>query len=635
MDARTQLQLIELNKAEGFDLKLDSTQTPIVIANGKTFPLMHPYSIQLMLYRDETDPELKFQAMKRVHHMLWPQYVGTWHSWTEDRFRAHCEGYKQIILASGASSGKSVDAALIAFIFYLSDPMHNACVIASTTLESLESRIWGYITKYMKNVALPIAAKLLTSKPPKIIYPGQVDKIHGMFAVANKQGEDDQAISNLIGRHPDKRILVVLDEATDMNAAITRALPNLEKGVDFSQVIAIGNSKSRHDLHGALATPKNGWDSIDWKRDDVWETTHANSVCLYFNPYKSPAITDPDPEKRKALSRFLITEEGIEHAKHEYNEESDAFWRFCLGFWKPGTLESTILSEQFLREGDITSRAEWSGFHPLEVVAGLDPAFQVGGTGCVLRLGLLGHLVDGSVALDFRESELLFYINIQSDSKKSGERQIAEKVLEILQYHGCPLRNLALDATGVGRALGELMAYLYYEMTGDNEQPMRVVSVRPKKSDVQNPEVDPHIIVLSPSDIWLAFRNYLPHKQIKGLDSVTSQQLTNRLVIAKNGKLILESKSEFIARMSAIHPSLARSPDEADGMMLALTIARLRRGFAPGKKIDTDQANIKFALQTYRSLQQSAQAPSRARPPMIAGFAKSLEDSLPTKRQRE
>ncbi len=593
---------------------------PSVIAYGKEFPLLHPYQIFLRLYRDEVDPEMKYYFMKRVHDFLWPQYLVTWNEWTERRFKAHCGAYRQVVLAGGASVGKSLDVAKIALIFWLSDPAHNTCIIASTTLESLESRIWGYVMKLSTSMALPVPLKILRSKPPKVTYPGQMDRIHGMFAVAIRQGEDETVLSTIIGRHPDKGLLIVLDEATDMNPALTKAFPNLEQGTEFFQIWAIGNSASKNDLHGALATPRKGWDAIDPMRDDLWETVHKQGICLYFNPYKSPAILERDIEKKIELSKFLITAEGIKEKEATYGKTSSSFARFVLGFWSGEHFGDTSFSDSFLTEHQVGNFAEWSGFYPLEVVAGLDPEFQIGGTGCLLRLAVWGQTTSGMMCLDYRKDELLFRIQIRVDVNKSSERQIAEQVCVILRKYNCPISNLAIDATGVGRALGELITLV----SGNQGNPYRIVSVRPS---LKKGVTDPYILVIDPGDMWLAFRNLIQHNQIRGVDSITLQQLVNRRIEFKGSKMILESKRAYRDRMSAINPKLAHSPDESDAMMLATQAAILRYGFAPGMRKELINSGVSdfwtqkmYVVERERQEQQELVALGPSRPLLLPNF---------------
>lgn len=528
-------------------------------------------------------------------------------------------------MAGGAGCGKSVSAAKIALIFWLSDPRHNTCIVASTTIDSLESRIWGYVAKFISASQVELPILYMKSKPPKITHKDAIDKIHGMFAVAIRQGEDNNVLSTLIGRHPDKGIMVVLDEATDMHPAIVKALPNLEQGVEFFQLWAIGNSHSKHDLHGAISTPKVGWDNIDWKRDDMWETVHKNSICLYFNPYKSPAITDPDPERRIRLGKFLITKEGIADKVKVYGEESDAFARFVLGFWRGQASENVVLSEQFVNERKLWQKAEFSGTRSMTMVAGLDPAFQKGGVGCVLRFAVLGQHTNGKIVLDYRGEELLFRVNINPKSHKSSELQIAEYVAQKLREFNCPLNRLAIDCSGIGRALGELIRVV----VGGQSQPIRIVSTNAATTKMRKKESD--IITTSPSVMWLEFRKFIENDQIFGLDTVTIQQLGNRIITLKGNSLQLEPKSDFINRMAAINPKLATSPDEADSAILAAHSAVISLGFYPGQSLDILLHNSDYRASMAMKLVEGPTSEPQNLPPrprLEADFLSPLE-SLP------
>src|SRR5699024_6265853 len=45
----------------------------------------HPAWLHLEIYAKHTDPNVKYQHMKRAHDILWPQEI--WHEWTERRFK--------------------------------------------------------------------------------------------------------------------------------------------------------------------------------------------------------------------------------------------------------------------------------------------------------------------------------------------------------------------------------------------------------------------------------------------------------------------------------------------------------------------------------------------------------------------
>lgn len=739
--------IVDLVAKEGWHLTKDkTTNTPLIEAEGETYPFCHPVLIHLKKYRLEQNPELKYQHMKAAHDYLWPDTV--WHYWTERRFKTHCEDWKLVTWAGGAATGKaqplnalirtpsgwttmgelkegsiicdteggaqyvqkihpqgiqdiykvetndggvaectldhlwvvkddsvvigqtwktlslkqilntlhntqyyipvytplkreqqnrrivkiekvrqdyaqcitvsssnnlyitndyivthnSFDAAKIACEFWLADPRNRAVIVASSSLESLNARIWGYCTRFMHEMQVPLPFNYRRGAPPKILYEAR-DTIHGMFAVAAKRGDDDAAISNWIGRHPNKGLLLVLDEGTELPMAILNALPNLEAGQDNFQCIVIGNSLSHYDLHGSLSTPKHGWKSIDPETHTKWETTQKKGLCLFFSCYESPAIGEPDKERKKKLSKFLITKEEIDSKIKVYGSSSDSFYRFVLGFWRSEGTEDTVLSKVFLNEFHIREKAEWSGIHELSMVAGLDPAFSTGGDSCILRLGILGLDVNGNLLLDFRGDELLFKIEILALSDVSIETQIANQVIAILSSYRCQIGNMAVDATGQGRALAEVIRLQARTL----KAPLKIWST--KLGNMQKNSFD--VVLKSTLELWTDVRDFISTDQIRGLDNESINQFASRLIEIKGAKQTLESKADYKKRMGAISPRLAHSPDEADSVALCVQAAKICFGFTPGvthqeKKIESFEMEKWYAQLHARAIEEKA-----------------------------
>lgn len=620
-------EIANLLKKEGWEVTTKDGIESVIIYN-KTFPAVHPFSIYCKLFREEKNPELKYQFMKKCHDILWPDSL--WHRWTERRFRAHCQGYKCITYAGGASCAKSMDAAKIAIIFWLANPTKRTVIVASTSLEALSTRIWGYLVKLLSKAAIPIKKDYLSGKPPKILYPVSKkrsdneirDTIHGMFAVAAKRGDDETVISSWIGRHPDEGLLLIIDEATDTPEAIVKALPNLESGVEFFQCMAIGNSLSKFDLHGMLSTPKNGWNSIDPMVDTEWETTQKNGICLFFSCYESPAIHETDPVLKSQLSKFLISEEVLKEKEKKYGTDSDMFYRFVLGFWRTSSADETVISKEFIHNFGVFDKAEWTGLYPIHMVAGLDPAFSTGGDGCVLRLAALGQDTSGKIVLDYRGDELLFQLRIVASSTDSVEVQIARQVLNVLDRYNVPLHNLCVDANGQGRALGEVIRLTAKAL----RPPIKIYSTR--TGNVQQKSFD--VVVKTAYELWFVFRDYIQNGQIKGLDHTTVMQLTTRLIVMneKTKKQVLESKNAFKTRMSAIAPSLAHSPDEADAAALCLQSAIIMYGFEPGQRRDLQKGKT-FEEEKFLAFLAGKKLPeigSNGDSPPVATFMGNLED---------
>ena len=624
----------ELIRKEGWQVIRENGKE-FILADGEKFPYTHPCIVHLRLFRTEKNPQRKYIHMKAAHDYLWPGTI--WHYWTERRFRKHCEGFNVITYAGGASCAKSYDAAKIAILFWLANPTKRSVVIASTSLESLSSRIWGYVTKLMKNMAIDIPYYYLGGQTPKILPPltrsgkGSQDRIkdtiHGMFAIAAKQGDDEKVISSWIGRHPDEALMLVLDEGTDMPPALVTAIPNLESGVEFFQVMAIGNSLSKFDLHGALSTPKNGWESVNPEKDTEWETTQKNGICLFFSCYESPAVHETNPERKEKLSKFLATKEKIDEAARKYGKDSDLFYRFILGFWRSDSTDSVVVSKQFVDQFDIRGAVEYSGAYPIRVVAGLDVAFSTGGDKAILRLAILGQAYNGQIVLDYRKDSLLFPIPIVANTEYPADLQVSDFVLKTLQDYNCDVRDLAVDCTGQGRAIASLI-----QTRGQTlYRPLPIYSTQIGNKSVRSFDV----IVRSAYDMWYAFRDFIQNRQIKGLDNIAALQLTNRRYKIAGKKPVLESKAEYKTRMRGIAPALAHSPDEADAAALCLQAAMINYGFSPGQKVEIQRGASSFEsekLRVYKQMIQKEQAAQEkvTNAPPVADFQGRLED-LPGK----
>jgi hypothetical protein len=564
--------------------------------------------------------------MKAAHDYLWPNTE--WHSWTEDRFREHCAGWNYISWAAGASASKSYDAAKIACLFWLANPRKRGVVIASTTLESLGARIWGYTTKFISNMAVKLPFQYLGGNTPKILYPqARSDKeirdtIHGMFAVAAKGGDAEKSISSWIGRHPEDALMLILDESTDINAKVINSFANLDTGGKPFQCLSIGNSNSVDDLHGAMSTPEDGWESVNPLTDKKWRTTRKHGICMFFSCYESPAIHDPDPEKRKRLGKFLITQETIDSKKKELGEDSDAFWRFVLGFWRHQGTEDRVVSKELMAGFGAAGKTEFSGLTPLNIVGGLDPAFSTGGDQCILRLAVLGYDTAGVMVLDFRGEELTYVLPIMRNNPDDVSIQIGKACLKVLDDNRCSLSDVCTDATGQGRALSGVLQLL--DKSG--RIPMSIYSTRVGN---QNRNAI-GVIIKNSYELWYTLREFIQHGQIRGLDNETMIQLASREVVrGSDNKVSLESKRDYKSRMGGKNPLLAHSPDRADAAALTLQAAIMRYGFSLGQKRQFTPVNTSFddlKLITHRYEQE---AKKEERPRMSiprATFLGRLED---------
>jgi hypothetical protein len=343
---------------------------------------------------------------------------------------------------------------------------------------------------------------------------------------------------------------------------------------------------------------------------------------MFFSCYESPAIHDPDPEKRKRLGRFLITQETIDSKKRELGENSDAFWRFVLGFWRHQSTEDRVVSKELMVGFGATGKTEWSGLTPLNIVGGLDPAFSTGGDQCILRLAVLGYDVEGTMVLDFRGEELTYVLPIMRNEKDDAAIQIGKRALAILDDNRVILSNVVLDATGQGRAMGGVLQLL--------DKSGRIpISIYSTKVGNQNREAV-GVIIKNSYELWYTLREFIQHGQIRGLDNETMIQLASREVIrGKDNKVSLESKRDYKMRMGAKNPAMAHSPDRADAAALTLQAAIMCYGFKLGQRREipkTDNfADLKMLTHRYE-METAKHEPLKKISIPRASFLGRLED---------
>ena len=548
--------------------------------------VMTDVALELTAYRHNWQGNA-FEHLRNAHHLIWPEDVLTWNYWTERRFRAHCEGHKIVVLAGGANCGKSYDLAKLSILFWLGNPAGRTTLVASTSLSDLDSRIWGYVKRFHgSRAAVDLSGLLYTSPPPKILL-SKSDTIHGIFAVPLKRGSAENTISGLIGRHPDEGFLAIIDEGTDVAPAFMDAVPNWEKS-PFFQMFVVGNSRSRYDPHGLLSQPIEGWDKIDPDIDIEWETKEG--ICLYFDCYQSPAITEQDPKKKALLSKFLFTERGIEEAKSKYGDNSPAFWRFTRGYWPPEDSAKTILTPVIIDKFNAKKTSHWSGEAEIYRIAGLDPAFGPEGDDCVLRFATLGKHVNGKWVLDYGGEENIVHLFIDADSTEPADYQIVHETMKHCKKRGVLPENVAVDVWGTGSGLGSIIENvwskdIYKVSSAGSPSDTWVDAERTQRSkDVYDRRI---------TEIWFSMRKFVQSGQIRGLDDTSCQQFCTRTYDWKGKKVSIETKIDYKLRMGKVD-SRYGSPDRADAACLILDLARQFYSFLPTH--DADAARLETPL---------------------------------------
>lgn len=544
-------------------------ETPSLEAYGVSFPdtsenkkvLASPYGRERFFFQrgylaKSYTGEGRYFHAKNLADMIWrqkgrEQFV--WHDDMETVLQEYCQT-NEVLVTGPASYSKTFGAALYALQFWMEDPLNTGVIVCSTTLPGLKRRVWGEIRKLF--LAMPPQIKGGNNMVDSLtaLQSTKGDMQHGIFGIAVAEGNEQKALGRIIGFHP-KRILVIVDELTDVPWSIIEALTNLFTGKEKAQFIGIGNAASIFDSHGKMCEPKDGWSSVSVNTERF--ETKRGGVCIHFDGFKSPNI-----KAGKTLFKFLLSQEDIDSTARQYGENSPQMWRFRRGWWCPEGTVKSILSETIINKFRAMDKATWEG--GFVSWAGLDPSFE-GGDKCVLRFAKTGKEASGIDVMELGESVT---IKVDLHSKIPIHYQIAKQVKEECTLRGVDVYHFGMDVTGEGGGLASIIA----EEWGPE---FHQVEFGGKASDLPvspiNPKTCYEEYANKVCELWYSFRTALMGNQVKGLDADTALEFCARLYTVEN-KIKLESKTDMKTRLSG------RSPDNADAVVVVLDTVKHRGG---------------------------------------------------------
>lgn len=510
----------------------------------------HPVSsleVELYAFRLGLGPDEgglgRYEHFKNAANLIWPEII--WNPWLERQLESLCEN-DWVSWTGCAASGKTYASSIYALIWWLSDPTHSSVILSSTTAKMIRKRAWANIQQLWRTSNGQFPGNMVDSKTTLQATKG--DDKNAIFAIAVLDGSTSKAVANIQGIHSE-RILAIVDEATDTPEAAFEATANLSKGCKTFQFLAIGNPHSTLDEHGRFSEPVDGWDSVGIETDE-WATKRG--VCLRFDGMRSPNI-----EAGKTKWDFLITQEQIDASLKYEGENSPRFWKYTRGMWSPEGVCKTVLSETMCHKYRVNGTHIFG--RKSHIIAGLDPAF--GGDRCVLRFAKYGDLRNGLMGVEFTD---IVYIQLNTQSSEPIHFQIAKQVKEACVSRGCEPQHLAVDATGEG---GGLCDILHKEWSSQ----IRRVEFGGKASQLPTTQEDPRpsheAYANRVTELWFSVREWVIREQVKGLDHETIIEFCQRMFDDEKRKIVVERKVDMKGRTG-------QSPDLADAAALIVEMAR-------------------------------------------------------------
>lgn len=556
------------------------------------------------------DGEAKFLALWDAIHYTWPEFTARiqerngrlqiasssgWNPCLDRMLRAftsttHCirRGdtiFRVITLTGAAGFGKTHVAGLYTVAWWLVDPHNSIATLTSTTVGMIRQRIWPVVSHYWGAATncldgtLYHPTGLLGDKVDSqlLIRSTKGDDKMAISALAVAHGETAKAIHNLKGRHA-PRMLLVVDEANGTPEAIFEVIPNMRKGCRDLTIIIIGNPASRLDPHGRALTPEEGWSSVtedleEWRTKGVPEWQLDPGIALRFDGFKSPNVL----LGRTIYPHIYSYEDKLNAERTPNYIGSFGYWTQDRGLHPPEGFANTVFTEQLFLRCDAEGHFTFDSGEVLPL-AFLDPAF--GGDACELYFGQLGQ-VAGRYCL-----QLTDHLEVPIDPGTAAhdiDYQIARRVQQECIVRGVRPHCFGLDATGIGRGVGAILAaewsaqvqYMQWGQ-GATDRPSAQNDGRPSREVYSN----------YVTEIWYSVREALECEQIKGFDRKCMSQFCSRefRMGAKHDakKLKLETKDDMRARVRY-------SPDVADACAGIFEVAR-RNGLVIEGKILTTAA---------------------------------------------
>jgi hypothetical protein len=484
--------------------------------------------------------------------------------WSERTIRC-CLKEKYLAIGGSANSAKSHTVAAYAIIRWLSWPGETQVLVTSTSLTEARGRVWGSLIRLISVIEenAPCAIKDSVGIIAFRSESGRVFDSRGIQLVAAEKSKEKEASKKFIGRKA-KQVLVVADELSELSPAIIEAcMSNLSKNPSL-QVIAMSNPASRFDAFGDWACPKDGWDKVNPLQDEEWRTTRGG-LFIRFDGEKSPNML-----AGKTIYPYLPTPEQIQEDKEVLGDRSKGYMRMTRAVFFDTDDDEAVYTESDMIRGKATNKAQW--LTSPTAVAGFDPGFTNGGDRCLLHIGYVGYDTWGRLSFEFGPCVALF----DDANNKSVPRsyQIVEQVKAQCLRYGVSPENLAVDATGAGNPLcdvlaGEWSPKILRVIFNGKPTDRRISDTHPKTGD--------ELFVDRCSELWYVGKELLRTEQLRGIVPELANEMVKRGFSLTKGsgtmKIKLESKKEFKKR-------LGRSPDRADAAFLALDAARTRFGIS-------------------------------------------------------
>lgn len=528
----------------------------------------------------------KFFHYKELQKIIWPNLYH--HKWTD--LILHELLTNQITAILGPkSSGKTHPVARFVLVDYWCFPNNTSILVSSTTIPSLELRIWGEIKKLFRE-----GRKVIPTLPGNMIdhkhlistesIDDEFDEIrdlrNGIIGIACKQGNSDVGLSNYVGIKND-RVKLFADECQFMSQGFLDAISNLDSnacpdGTSGFSAGLLGNPVDPTDPLGQAAEPAEGWQNKpEPEKTECWDTRFLSGRAINLVGTDSPNFDVPEDEPIPFPK--LINRRMIQNVVSFWGLDSHQYYSQCKGVMKIGVHAHRVLTASICEQHHAFDDANtWKGTGKQRLYA-MDVAYGgVGGDRCIGMVINFGPDDAGNNILELGQPEL---VPVSVHVKKKPEDQIAEWTKVRLEQLNLQPQRLFYDSTGRG-TMGTAFARVFGVSTPDAIEFGGKASPRPVSESlyIQDQEgrsrlkrCDEHFSKFV-TELWFSVRYLVEGDQCRGMTREVAREFELReWGMVAGGRIEVEPKADTKERTN-------RSPDLADCAATGVEGAR-RLGF--------------------------------------------------------
>lgn len=567
-----------------------------------------------------------FEHFMAARKLLWPRRYR--HKWTDLLYQNFIENDITMLMGC-ASSQKTSHVSEYLLINYWARPLETLCIITTTTIDKLETGIFGEVKMLFdsaKTIHPQLDGHLIDHKhciATDNIEDGTVrDLRRGVACRPCYQGRQWVGLGVFAGIKQ-SYIFFAADELSFMEPTFLKAWPNMFSNGHL-KIIGSGNPQhNADDCLGIAAEPKDGWNSLpEPDKTEVWPTRFLNGKCVNLVGTDSPNFVvkagDIEPYPKLIGPRFAA------RIEHDYGLNSPEYYTQVRGVMKLSLAHSRVITREFCRQHKASDKCVWKGGGLVRILA-VDPAYG-GGDRCIsMALEFGPGLVNENPQIGALPKNQMFirvvaYRTLPINAKRvdvTPEDQIAQGVADDLERHNIPAQNCFYDSFGKGT-----VGFAFARKFGANS-PIPVdagarPSARPVRQDLYVWDEAKHQKRLKRCDeeygkrvteLWFCVRQCIESEQMRELpEELILEGCMREYFVVQGNKKDVEPKADLRER-------LGKSPDLFDCLAIGVEGAR-ERGFIIerlGTDVDSGEDGLDWLSQRVKTHEELVRSKRLAR----------------------